>query len=278
MMPRSIAKVNAKSIDGYFGVGTSCFFIRGTILSDTPVNGEYPSLTLHAAGQHRRDRLVRRRLGRRDDPHAPRQPPRRQRHRAACTCATTTSKRTASTAGASSTSTACRSRSTWPRSRPKGCSTITISSRTSRSKTIRIRRPFRSRSPTVAAIRLTRSEAPAWRRAAAAAATPPPAPPPPTTRRHRRSRERKRRSRDAAAKEPLSSFDVTAILEMLRSGNVAARQNRRVGRRRRGAGVALYGAGVPERQAVRRRRGGAPALGDLLAEERRALVGAAAAC
>ena len=50
MMPRSIAKVNAKSIDGYFGVGTSCFFIRGTILSDTPVNGEYPSLAFMRAG------------------------------------------------------------------------------------------------------------------------------------------------------------------------------------------------------------------------------------
>ncbi len=50
MMPRSIAKVNAKSIDGYFGVGTSCFFIRGTILSDTPVNGEYPSLSFMRPG------------------------------------------------------------------------------------------------------------------------------------------------------------------------------------------------------------------------------------
>jgi hypothetical protein len=50
MMPRSIAKVNAKSIDGYFGVGTSCFFIRGTILSDTPVEGEYPSLSFMRAG------------------------------------------------------------------------------------------------------------------------------------------------------------------------------------------------------------------------------------
>ena len=50
MMPRSIAKVNAKSIDGYFGVGTSCFFIRGTILSDTPVEGEYHSLSFMRAG------------------------------------------------------------------------------------------------------------------------------------------------------------------------------------------------------------------------------------
>jgi hypothetical protein len=50
MMPRSIAKVNAKSIDGYFGVGTSCFFIRGTILSDTPVDGEYPSLSFMRSG------------------------------------------------------------------------------------------------------------------------------------------------------------------------------------------------------------------------------------
>lgn len=50
MMPRSIAKVNAKSIDGYFGVGTSCFFIRGTILSDTPVEGDYPSLSFMRPG------------------------------------------------------------------------------------------------------------------------------------------------------------------------------------------------------------------------------------
>lgn len=50
MMPRSIAKVNAKSIDGYFGVGTSCFFIRGTILSDTAVDGEYPSLSFIRPG------------------------------------------------------------------------------------------------------------------------------------------------------------------------------------------------------------------------------------
>jgi hypothetical protein len=50
MMPRSIAKVNAKSIDGYFGVGTSCFFIRGTILSDTPVEGEYLTLTFARPG------------------------------------------------------------------------------------------------------------------------------------------------------------------------------------------------------------------------------------
>ena len=50
MMPRSIAKVNAKSIDGHFGVGTSCFFIRGTILSDTPINGDYPSLAFMRPG------------------------------------------------------------------------------------------------------------------------------------------------------------------------------------------------------------------------------------
>jgi len=50
MMPRSIAKVNAKSIDGYFGVGTSCFFIRGTILSDTPVEGDYPTLSFMRPG------------------------------------------------------------------------------------------------------------------------------------------------------------------------------------------------------------------------------------
>jgi hypothetical protein len=49
-MPRSIAKVNAKSIDGYFGIGTSCFFIRGTILSDTPVDGNYPSLSFMRPG------------------------------------------------------------------------------------------------------------------------------------------------------------------------------------------------------------------------------------
>ena len=42
--------MNAKSIDGYFGVGTSCFFIRGTILSDTPVDGEYPSLSFMRPG------------------------------------------------------------------------------------------------------------------------------------------------------------------------------------------------------------------------------------
>src|ERR1700685_3528074 len=62
MMPRSIAKVNAKSIDGHFGVGTSCFFIRGTILSDTPVNGEYPSLAFMRAGN-----VVEARLYLRDD-------------------------------------------------------------------------------------------------------------------------------------------------------------------------------------------------------------------
>jgi hypothetical protein len=50
MMPRSIAKVNAKSIDGHFGVGTSCFFIRGTILSDAPVEGDYPSLAFMRPG------------------------------------------------------------------------------------------------------------------------------------------------------------------------------------------------------------------------------------
>src|SRR6201999_3172606 len=50
MMPRSIAKVNAKSIDGFFGVGTPCFFIRGTILSDTPIEGDYPSLRFMRPG------------------------------------------------------------------------------------------------------------------------------------------------------------------------------------------------------------------------------------
>ena len=50
MMPRSIAKVNAKSIEGFFGIGTSCFFIRGTILSDTPLNGDYPSLNFMRPG------------------------------------------------------------------------------------------------------------------------------------------------------------------------------------------------------------------------------------
>jgi hypothetical protein len=49
-MPRSIAKVNARSIDGYFGVGTSCFFIRGTVLSDTAVGGEYLTLNFNRAG------------------------------------------------------------------------------------------------------------------------------------------------------------------------------------------------------------------------------------
>ena len=46
-MPRSIAKVNARSIDGYFGEGTSCFFIRGTVLADTAVGGEYLTLSFN---------------------------------------------------------------------------------------------------------------------------------------------------------------------------------------------------------------------------------------
>jgi hypothetical protein len=50
MMARSIAKVNAQSIGGYFGDGTSCFFIRGTILSDTAVDGEYPTLNFMRPG------------------------------------------------------------------------------------------------------------------------------------------------------------------------------------------------------------------------------------
>lgn len=49
-MPRSIAKVNARSIDGYFGEGTSCFFIRGTVLSDTTVGGEYLTLAFNRPG------------------------------------------------------------------------------------------------------------------------------------------------------------------------------------------------------------------------------------
>jgi hypothetical protein len=49
-MPRSIAKINARSIDGYFGEGTSCFFIRGTVLSDTAVGGEYLTLTFNRPG------------------------------------------------------------------------------------------------------------------------------------------------------------------------------------------------------------------------------------
>jgi hypothetical protein len=46
----SIAKVNARSIDGYLGEGTPCFFIRGTILSDTQVNGEYRTLAVNRPG------------------------------------------------------------------------------------------------------------------------------------------------------------------------------------------------------------------------------------
>ncbi len=42
--------MNARSIDGYFGVGTSCFFIRGTVLSDTAVGGEYLTLNFNRAG------------------------------------------------------------------------------------------------------------------------------------------------------------------------------------------------------------------------------------
>jgi hypothetical protein len=49
-MQRSIAKVNARSIDGYFGIGTSCFFIRGTVLSDTQVGGEYLTLPFNRPG------------------------------------------------------------------------------------------------------------------------------------------------------------------------------------------------------------------------------------
>jgi hypothetical protein len=47
---RQIAKVNAKSIDGYFGEGTPCFFIRGTILSDVQVDGEYRTLAIARPG------------------------------------------------------------------------------------------------------------------------------------------------------------------------------------------------------------------------------------
>jgi len=46
----SIAKVNARSIDGYLGEGTPCFFIRGTILSDSQVNGEYRTLAVNRPG------------------------------------------------------------------------------------------------------------------------------------------------------------------------------------------------------------------------------------
>jgi hypothetical protein len=45
-----IAKVNARSVEGYFGEGTPCFFIRGTILADHQVNGEYRTLAIHRAG------------------------------------------------------------------------------------------------------------------------------------------------------------------------------------------------------------------------------------
>jgi hypothetical protein len=46
----SIAKINARSIDGFFGEGTPCFFIRGTILSDTQVDGEYRTLSIQRPG------------------------------------------------------------------------------------------------------------------------------------------------------------------------------------------------------------------------------------
>jgi hypothetical protein len=46
----SIAKVNARSVDGYFGEGTPCFFIRGTILSDVQVDGEYRTLAIQRPG------------------------------------------------------------------------------------------------------------------------------------------------------------------------------------------------------------------------------------
>ena len=49
-MQRSIAKVSATSIDGYFGEGTPCFFIRGTILSDQPIEGEYRRLIFTREG------------------------------------------------------------------------------------------------------------------------------------------------------------------------------------------------------------------------------------
>jgi hypothetical protein len=47
---RHIAKVNATSIDGYFGEGTPCFFIRGTILADAQVDGEYRTLSIQRPG------------------------------------------------------------------------------------------------------------------------------------------------------------------------------------------------------------------------------------
>jgi hypothetical protein len=47
---RQIAKLNAVSIDGYFGEGTRCFFIRGTILADTQVDGEYRTLAIARPG------------------------------------------------------------------------------------------------------------------------------------------------------------------------------------------------------------------------------------
>ncbi len=46
----AIAKVNARSVDGYFGEGTPCFFIRGTILSDAQVDGEYRTLSIQRPG------------------------------------------------------------------------------------------------------------------------------------------------------------------------------------------------------------------------------------
>jgi hypothetical protein len=46
----SIAKINARSIDGFFGTGTPCFFIRGTILSDAQVDGEYRTLSVQRPG------------------------------------------------------------------------------------------------------------------------------------------------------------------------------------------------------------------------------------
>jgi hypothetical protein len=47
---RQIAKLNATSIDGYFGEGSPCFFIRGTILSDVQVDGEYRTLSIRRPG------------------------------------------------------------------------------------------------------------------------------------------------------------------------------------------------------------------------------------
>jgi hypothetical protein len=47
---RQIAKLNAVSIDGYFGEGMRCFFIRGTILADTQVDGEYRTLAITRPG------------------------------------------------------------------------------------------------------------------------------------------------------------------------------------------------------------------------------------